>query len=101
MAGSTSDDPTTDHGCMLQGRWDWTTKSGTGRWSTAQQAIKFPRYFIPDDASNPRDSGFGVLKTRLKIRGHGDSLVLRYTSESGKDFQLLGWAIPYTVRVDD
>ena len=34
-----------------------------------------------------------VITTRLKMRGTGRSMRLRYQSEQGKDFNLLGWGI--------
>lgn len=101
MAGTEADDATTEHGVLVTAKWDWTYSSAPGRWSTPQQGIKFPLFFIPTDPNNPRDAGYGVLKSRLKIRGKGDSLVVRFESQEGKDFQLLGWSIPYTVEVDE
>lgn len=99
MAGSTADDKITDHGVQLTAKWDWTTSNSTGRWSAPQQAIRPRRYFIPSDSTDTRNDGFGIWKSKLKIRGKGEALVLRFESETGKDFQLLGWAIPFTVEV--
>lgn len=83
------------HSALLTVKWDWTTESTTGRWSTSQQAIKPRRYHIPTSSTTPTYDGFGVLRTRLRVRGRGESAVIRYESEDGKDFQLLGWSIPF------
>lgn len=101
MADTADDDLTVDHGVLVTAKWDWTYAAKAGRWSSAQQGIKPRRFFIPTDSSQPRDDGFGVLKSRLKIRGKGDALVVRFESEKGKDFQILGWSVPFEVEVDD
>jgi hypothetical protein len=101
MADTSADDLTVDHGVLVTGKWSWTSASSTGQWSTPQQGIKPRRYHIPSSATDPRNSGYGVLKSRLKIRGKGESLTLRFESQTGKDFQLLGWVIPYEVEVDE
>lgn len=98
MAGSTEDDKTTTHGCIVTGQWGWTTDVLTGRWSNPQQAIKPARYRIPTDVDDPNNDGFGVRHSRLKIRGSGKALVVRFESEEGKDFQILGWSIPFTAE---
>lgn len=59
-----------------------------------QQAyrLKYPVVVNVNDLtefSYPED----VVTTRLKIRGHGRSVRLRYESEAGKDFILLGWGM--------
>jgi hypothetical protein len=100
MAGSIEDDATTDHGILVTAKWDWTYSDTPGRWSRPQQGIKPRAFFIPTDVNKPRDTGYGVLKSRLKIRGKGDALVIRFESEEGKDFQLLGWSVPYTVETE-
>ena len=98
MADSTAQDKTTTHGIIVTGKWGWTQSEATGRWSNPQQAIKPVRYHIPTDADDPNNDGHGVRHSRLKIRGKGKSLVIRFESEEGKDFQLLGWSIPFTAE---
>lgn len=90
-----------EYSCLMTAKWDWTTSSSTGRWTNPQQALKPRRYHIPTSEDDPRNDGHGVLKSRLKIRGKGEALVIRYESEEGKDFQLFGFSIPYTVEVKD
>ncbi len=98
MAGSPADDPFTNHGIQITGKWGWTTDVLTGRWTNPQQGIKPTRYTIPSDPDNPNDDGHGIRVSKLKIRGHGRALVVRFESEEGKDFQLLGWSIPFTAE---
>jgi hypothetical protein len=78
--------------CTLVARWDWHNTSAGGRWSEPQQAYRYRRGFSGDSV----DNGEEILYTKLKIRGKGHALSLKYESVSGKDFQLLGLAIPFT-----
>ena len=96
MADSINVDPFITHGVTVQAKWEWTEKESAGRWSKPQQAIKPKRYFIPVDPNDPRNDGHAVLFSKLKIRGQGKALVLRFESEDGKDFHILGWAVPGT-----
>ena len=63
-------------------------------FSTGQQAyrLKYPVAVNPNDLTE-FDYPDSVVTTRLKIRGHGRSMRIRYESEQGKDFLLLGWGI--------
>lgn len=69
--------------------WDFKDTFGTG-----QQAyrLKHPVVVNPSNLSDfnyPED----VVTTRLKVLGHGRSVRIRYDSETGKDFLLLGWGL--------
>lgn len=83
-------------GCQMRAKWEWTDSSNSGRWSAQQQVYRLNRNWIPDDASDTFENGFPVVETKTKVRGKGKSLTLRFDSEDGKDFQLLGWSIPYS-----
>lgn len=67
--------------CFMQGVWDWTTSDAEGKWSTSQQ--------IYNDTLTNRSLNF----RRLKVRGKGRSMQLKFTSETGKPFTIVGWAI--------
>lgn len=84
------------NGIQVTAKWEWTTSNAAGRWSNPQQGIKPKRVHGPTNSAVPNDDGHGVWFSKLKIRGHGKSLVVRYESEDGKDFHILGWAIPFT-----
>lgn len=101
MADTVEDDLTTEHGVQVIGKWDWTTKASTNRWTRPQQGIQPRRSYIPGSATTPRDDGFGILRSRRKLRGKGDALVVRFESETGKDFQLIGWTIPFTGETNE
>jgi hypothetical protein len=67
--------------CYMQGIYDFTTSSATGKWSTRQQIY------------NENLTNRGVNFRRLKVRGKGRALQLRFESESGKPFTIIGWSI--------
>jgi hypothetical protein len=79
-------------GCLAQVRWEWTDLD-VGRWTKEQQAYRLLRTYIPADVSDPFDYGFEIIKTKLRMRGKGHAFSIRYSSEPGKDFQLLGFAV--------
>lgn len=40
-------------------------------------------------------NGYLVAISKSKIRGKGRAIQFRFTSEEGKDFNLLGWGLEY------
>lgn len=87
-------------GCTLQARWDWTNTNTAGRWSDAQQAYRYRRPYTPASVTDTFDTGEEIVYTKLKVRGRGRAVSFRYESVAGKDFQLLGFAVPYTGSSD-
>ena len=74
---------------LVSTAWDFKDTFTAG-----QQAyrLKYPVVVDTNDLTKfpyPED----VIVTRLKIRGHGRSMRVRFESESGKDFILLGWGM--------
>jgi hypothetical protein len=63
---------------QVQGVWDYYTSDGA-RWSTVQQGYK------------AKTNG-AYSERRLKIRGNGLALQLRFASEQGKPFNVIGWS---------
>lgn len=83
-------------GCFLETRWDWSDNFVSGKISTPRQVYRFRRPAIAGVVGEPFDNGLPVVTTRNKVRGRGKALHLKFTSESGKDCQLLGWATNFT-----
>ena len=96
MSNTTPQDKLTDHSCLVTARWEWSDDVKSGRFSEQQQAYKRQRVYVPEDALDPFNDGFPVVMTKLKLRGKGRALQLRFESEDGKDFILYGWSIPFT-----
>jgi hypothetical protein len=79
-------------GAQVQTRWEWSDYD-VGRWTTAEDAYRLLRFYIPEDELDPFNYGFEVIKTRLRMRGKGHAFSVRYTSVPGTDMQLLGFAV--------
>jgi hypothetical protein len=84
--------------CYMQAKWEWTDHSNSGKFSPKVQVYKLDRRGITYEPSSGTEfnSGYPVIVTKNKIRGTGKCLRLRFESEQGKDFDLLGWAINWT-----
>ena len=82
--------------CMMTGKYQWHITSTAGKWNGPKQVYRYNRPYVPVDAADTYDTGQSVLVTKTRMRGKGKALTLKFASETGKDFQLLGYAIPYT-----
>ncbi len=67
-------------GLILQGYWDWSANPTSGKFTSTQQCY------------NTRRTNFDLNVRRLKLRGSGKSLQLKFSSEAGKPFTILGWS---------
>jgi hypothetical protein len=77
---------------LVQLRWEFT-EGNIGRWTEAMQAYRLRQSYIPEDAADPFDYGYTVVSSKIRMRGKGTSFSVRYSSEEGKDLQLLGFAV--------
>lgn len=81
--------------CYLQIKWDWSNSNRSNKWSSKIQAYRLTRLPMFEDSDLAFDTGFPVVVTKNKVRGSGKSIQFRFESdEIGKDFDLLGWAVP-------
>jgi len=76
--------------CLVSAYWDFKTTPS----SQAQEAYRLKLTPVVD-TGNLGTFGYPetVVTTRLKLRGHGRSVRLRFESSEGKDFILLGYAM--------
>lgn len=82
-------------GCKFRVKWNWSDAEVSGKWSDLQEIYRFNRNIIIEpDSTFPY--GQEVIMTKTKLRGNGKSISIRFESEDGKDFKLLGWAIPFS-----
>ncbi len=75
---------------LVSSFWDFRSTSS----STPQQAYRFKRMPVVN-SSNLLDFNHpeSVIVTRMKLRGKGRSMRIKFESEQGKDFILLGFSI--------
>lgn len=71
----------TNSSCYLHARYDYTNDSSEGKWSSVQQ--------VYNSALTNRNVNF----RRLKIRGKGRAMQMKFESESGKPFDIIGWSM--------
>lgn len=67
--------------CYMQGIYDFTTSSAEGKWSTRQQVY------------NENLTNRGTNFRKLKVRGKGRALQLKFESETQKPFTIIGWSL--------
>lgn len=72
--------------CFIQGVWDYSVDPQTGRWSQQQQV-----YFTHDPDYTHR-------LRKLKIRGSGEAMQIRVTSDEDNPFSINGWTIYVTAE---
>lgn len=85
--------------CFMQSKWDWSDHSNSGKFTSPTQVYRFRKAYVPSSGLD-FDNGFAVVVTKNKIRGTGKALRLKFTSEEGKDFDILGWAILFSGVTD-
>lgn len=76
----------------VQTRWEYTDLDN-GQWTKEEQAYRLFRQYIPADENDPFDYAYSVIRTKLRMRGAGHAFSIRYSSDPGKDMQLLGFAV--------
>jgi hypothetical protein len=82
--------PIRESSMLVSSYWNFRTSSS----STPQQAYRLKYMPVPDVGNlNTWDYPEEVMSTRLKLRGYGRSMRLRFESETGKDFVLLGYGV--------
>jgi len=83
-------DPVRESSLLVSSYWDFRTNTS----SSPQQAYRLKYTPVVNESSlGTWDYPEKVVTTRLKMRGHGRSMRLRFESEQGKDFVLLGFGI--------
>jgi hypothetical protein len=65
--------------CYIQGLWDYSNSASSNRWTNKQQLYFDKNYF-------------DIVRRRVKIRGTGEVLQLKFTSQTGRPFSILGWS---------
>lgn len=85
--------PVNTSSILVEPRWNFTDNNTAGSGGMAQQAYRRPELFL----GNPVDDGQPIVISRLKLRGRGKSLHLKFTGEADKDMHILGYAIQYNI----
>lgn len=78
---------------ILQIAWDWSTEYGPPQEMSKISATLYAATGY-SSANYPRE----VTVTRMRFRGAGRTLKLRFSTSPDKDFALAGWSIEGTAR---
>lgn len=83
--------------CMVQAQWQWANSASSGRWGTEFQAYRIPRMYVNDNVNDPYDYGFKVISSKSKLRGRGNSISIKFSTEPAKNLHLYGWGLEIMV----
>lgn len=75
--------------CFLVVKWDLSRDSS--RWSDPSQIYRLVNYPIVNPNDLTFDYPYDTIVSRTKVRGKGRVLRMKFYSETGKDFYLIGW----------
>jgi len=78
-------------GCILTTKWDLS--GDNSRWSTPSQIYRIINYPTVNPNDLTFDYPYDTIVCRTKVRGKGRVMRMRFESETGKDFYLIGWEI--------
>lgn len=88
------------YSCVLTAKYDFAIDNNTGKWSTPQETYKLSTLRLANGGGAEAGYNYGVVDTKVKVRGTGKVVVLRYESSPGKDFQLIGRVTPFTFETE-
>lgn len=78
--------------CLVQSQWGWTNSAFAGKWGPSFQAYRLPRPQIRGIGEEIAE-GIQVVTSQNKLRGRGKVVSLLFSTEEGKDCQILGWSM--------
>jgi hypothetical protein len=83
--------PVNESGCIMQSRWDFTDSSFANKWAAEQQIYRQQRLFLAEPGTT-FDDGYPIVISKNKLRGRGRAVQFKFTSQEGKDMQVVGWS---------
>lgn len=92
--------PSNIYSCLLTAKFDFAINNNSGKFSTPQQVYKLSTKRLAQVGGVEDNYPFDVVDTRVRVRGSGKVLKLRYESEPGKDFELIGRVTPFTAETE-
>ena len=74
--------------------WDWSDSDNSNLRTAAQEVYKRDKVYTPDTLeAQDFDDGMPVVSSRIRLKGRGQALQLRFESEEDANFHLLGWSV--------
>lgn len=78
---------------VLSVNFDWSLDQATRKITTPQEAFKFDSRRLAQGGGSEENYPYEVVDTKLKVRGAGRAMRIRYSTTQYKDFRLLGYAL--------
>ena len=89
--------PDNPSSCLFQTKWDWSNNQISNKWTNKVEVYRHNRLPTFDESDPVFNTGFPIVVSKSKVRGHGRAIQFRFESNGiGRDFDLLGWAVPYS-----
>jgi hypothetical protein len=85
--------PNKESSCKLQARWEWANSPNGNKWGREFETYRYNRFYMPEDINDDYDTGDKLIVTKNKLRGHGKTLSLKFSTSPNKDCNLLGWSM--------
>lgn len=86
--------------CLFQTKWDWANNQISNKWTNKVEVYRHNRLPTFDESDPVFNTGFPIVVSKSKVRGHGRAIQFRFESNGpGRDFDLLGWAVPVSGNV--
>ena len=82
-----------NHSSLMSAYFDWSLSNATGKVTTQQEAYKYDSRRFAQGNNIESDYPYEVVDTKLRIRGRGRAMRVRFQSNGGKDLRLLGYAL--------
>ncbi len=86
------------YSCMLTAKFDFCDDQTQAKWSVPQETYKLSTRRLK--GRTEANYGFKVVDTRVRVKGTGKVVVMRYESTAGKDFELIGRVTPFTFETE-
>lgn len=87
-------------GALLSVIWDWSNNIISKKQSRQQESFKYNTARLNLVSGVETDYPFDIVDTKLRVRGSGRAMKLRYDSVTGKDFVLIGHSIAGQERTE-
>ena len=82
--------------CTFKAYWDFDNTNAFKKVTSEVQLYKpEQRGFIPTSFPFAFDTGESVIEKRINVRGTGKAVQFEFSSEAGKDMQLLGYGVEW------
>ena len=80
--------------------FDWSLDERTKKVTRSQEAYKLDTRRLAQGGGLEADYPYSVVDTKLRVRGSGRVMRVRYESSEGKDMILMGYSVLGIVRDD-